>query len=94
VRWSHGTGQQHGVLDGRGLVFIGSERGVGRVAAWSVINGRWWRPVLMAIKGGLDYGEMVGHNGGVKSGLYRAMKERIEGREARETRGGGQRQRC
>jgi hypothetical protein len=48
----------------------------------------------MAIKGGLDYGETVGDKGGVKSGLYRAMKERIEGREARETRGGGQRQRC
>jgi hypothetical protein len=27
----------------------------------------------------------------VKSGLYRALKERIEGREARETRGGGRR---
>jgi hypothetical protein len=40
-----------GVHEGRGLVFFGSERGVGRVAAWPVINGRWWRPVLMAIKG-------------------------------------------
>jgi hypothetical protein len=44
-------GTAAGVHEGRGLVFIGSERGVGRVAAWPVINGRWWRPVLMAIKG-------------------------------------------
>jgi hypothetical protein len=40
-----------GVHEVRGLVFIGSERGVGRVAARLVINGRWWRLVLMAIKG-------------------------------------------
>jgi hypothetical protein len=37
---AHRTGQQQGVHEGRGLVFIGSERGVETVAAWSVINGR------------------------------------------------------
>jgi hypothetical protein len=46
----------------------------------------------MTIKGeGLDEGETVGDNGGVKSGLYHALKERIEVREARETRRGGRR---
>jgi hypothetical protein len=80
-------GQLQGIL-GR---FYRARRGRGASAGVEMaINGHRGRPVLMAIMGwGLDGEETVGGS----DRFYCALKERIEGREAQETQGGGWRAR-